>query len=139
MLLKQAAFWHKSRVGLPPPFIATEVGSREQVRSWKLEVGSRKSEVRRPFSAFVSLCIVCIGTRLTQRRILPSSRHALLSNYIINGRIPVSLRRKHRGTRNHCDPNSRLTKSKSIRFLRCSMCDAPSSQAMVKSKKMEMN
>ena len=44
MLLKQAAFWHKlSRVGLPPPFIATEVGSRE-VRSSKSEVGSQKSE-----------------------------------------------------------------------------------------------
>ena len=41
----------------------------------------------------------------------------------------MSLRRKHKGTRDHCDPNSQLRKSKSIRFLQCSMCEATSGVA----------
>ena len=136
MLLKQAAFWHKKSCRPTAAFYC--YGSRKS-GSQKLEVGSRKSEVRSPMTLLGFRIIMYWDSRLTQRRTLPSSRHALLSNYIINGRIPVSLRRKHRGTRDHCDPNSRLTKSKTIRFLRCSMCDAPSSQAMIKSKEMEMN
>ena len=56
----------KSRVGLPPPFIATEVGSR------KSEVGSRKSEVRSQKSEdppWLSSQLR-IGTRVAQRRII---------------------------------------------------------------------
>ena len=135
MSLKQAAFWHKKSCRPTTAFYC--YGSRKsEVGSRKSEVGSQKSEDPPRLSSQL-----CIWTRLTQRRILPSSRHVLLSNLIINGRIPVSLRRKHKGTRDHRDPNSRLRKSKSIRFLQCSMCDAPSGtlQAMAKSKEMEMN
>ena len=76
MLLKQAAFWHKKSCRPTTAFsVATEVGIQ------KLKVGSRKSEVRSS-KTLLGFRIICIGTRLTQRKILPSSRHALLSNLL---------------------------------------------------------
>ena len=136
MLLKQAAFWHKKSCRPTTAFsVATEVGSQ------KLKVGSRKSEVRGP-KTLLGFRIICIGTRLINpKEDITIFSSCIVVKLIINGRIPVSLRRKHKGTKDHRDPNSRLRKSKSICFLQCSMCDAPSgtSQAMVKSKEMEMN